>query len=146
MRGAWTTAVRRILVPVAWKTASKEAVKFGPRSRIRNLMSSNRSPGLRVRVAGLLHGPLAGGVGGDAAQMHLAGAVLDEHQDIQSFQQHGGHGQEAGGEDPGGLGAQELPPGRACAARSWIDACCMQGYADRVRPAVGLLPGQAAQD
>jgi len=40
IRGAWT-AVRRILVPVAWKTASKEAVKFEPWSRIRNLMSSN---------------------------------------------------------------------------------------------------------
>ncbi len=49
MRGAWT-AVRRILVPVAWKTASNEAVKSGPRSRIRNLMSSNRSPRVRGRL------------------------------------------------------------------------------------------------
>jgi hypothetical protein len=31
MRGAWT-AVRKILVPAAWKTASKGAVKFDPRS------------------------------------------------------------------------------------------------------------------
>ena len=31
MCGAWT-AVRRILAPVAWNTASKERVKFGPRS------------------------------------------------------------------------------------------------------------------
>jgi hypothetical protein len=30
MRGNWT-AVRRILVPLAWKTASNVAVKFGPR-------------------------------------------------------------------------------------------------------------------
>ena len=37
IRGAWT-AVRRILAPVAWKTASNEAVKFEPRSRIRNLL------------------------------------------------------------------------------------------------------------
>src|SRR5260370_35618035 len=37
MRGAWT-AVRRIVVPVAGKTASKEPVKFDPRSRIRNLL------------------------------------------------------------------------------------------------------------
>jgi hypothetical protein len=37
MRGAWT-AVRRILVPAAWKTASKDEVKFDPRSRIRNLL------------------------------------------------------------------------------------------------------------
>jgi hypothetical protein len=31
------------------------------------------------QVAGLLHGPLAGGVRGDAAEVHPAGAVLDEH-------------------------------------------------------------------
>jgi hypothetical protein len=37
MRGTWT-AVRRILVPLAWKTASNEAVKFDPRSRMRNLL------------------------------------------------------------------------------------------------------------
>jgi hypothetical protein len=48
MRGVWT-AVRRILAPVAWKTASNEAVKFDPRSRMRNLMSSNRSPRERER-------------------------------------------------------------------------------------------------
>jgi hypothetical protein len=83
MRGAWT-AVRRILVPAAWKTASKDEVKFDPRSRIRNLMSSNRSSRLRARLPGLLHGPLAGGVRGDAAKMHPAGAVFDEHQDMQS--------------------------------------------------------------
>ena len=36
MRGAWT-AVRRILVPAASKTESKDEVKFDPRSRITNL-------------------------------------------------------------------------------------------------------------
>ena len=43
MRGN-RTAVRRILAPVAaaWKMASDEAVKFDPRSRITNVMSSNR--------------------------------------------------------------------------------------------------------
>src|SRR6516162_2627503 len=44
---AWT-AVRRILVPAAWNTASNEAVKFDPRSRIRNLMSPNPSPRVRA--------------------------------------------------------------------------------------------------
>ncbi len=37
-------------MPAAWKTASNEAVKFDPRSRIRNLTSSNRSPRLRARL------------------------------------------------------------------------------------------------
>jgi hypothetical protein len=45
--------------------------------------------------------------------MHPPGAVLDEHQDVQSLQQHGVHVEEVDGEDPGGLGVQELPPGRA---------------------------------
>jgi hypothetical protein len=39
--------------------------------------------------------------------------MFDEHQDVQSPEQHGVHGQEIGGDDPGGLGAQEPPPARA---------------------------------
>jgi len=46
------------------------------------------------QVAGLLRGPLAGGMCGDAAQMPPAAAVLDEHQDVQSLEQHGVHVQE----------------------------------------------------
>jgi hypothetical protein len=49
MRGAWA-AVRKIRVPVAWKAASNEAVKFDPRLRIRNVTSSNRSAKLRERL------------------------------------------------------------------------------------------------
>jgi hypothetical protein len=59
MRGAWT-AVRTILVPAAWKTASNEAVKFDPQSRIRNLTSSNRSPrpGARLGACCTVHSPV----------------------------------------------------------------------------------------
>jgi len=39
--------------------------------------------------------------------------MSDEHQDIQSPEQRGVHVQEIGCDDPGGLGAQELPPARA---------------------------------
>ena len=88
---------------MASKTASNEPVKFDPRSRIRNLMSSNRSSGVRA-IPGLLHGPLARGVCGDAAQMHPASAVLNKHQDVQALQQHGVHVQEIDREDPGSLG------------------------------------------
>ncbi len=105
--------MRKILVPAAWKTASNEAVKFDPRSRIRNLMPSNRSPRVRARLRSLLHRPLAGGMCGDSAEVHPAGPVLDEYQDVQPVQQHGVHVQEIHGKDPGGLGVQELPPGRA---------------------------------
>ena len=63
-------------------------------------------------VTGLLHCPLAGGMCGDSAEVHPAGPVLDEYQDVQPVQQHGVHVQEIHGEDPGGLGVQELPPGQ----------------------------------
>jgi len=82
------------------------------------------------KVAGLLHRPFSGGVGGDAAQMHPAGAMLDEHQDVQALQQHGVHVEEVHSEDPGGLGVQELPPGRARAARCRIDARSAQDLPD----------------
>jgi hypothetical protein len=57
--GAWT-AVRRIPAPVAWKTASKERVKSDPRSRMRNLMPSDRSPRLmpRLRACCTVHSPV----------------------------------------------------------------------------------------
>ncbi len=111
MRGTWTS-VRRIVVPVAWKTALNEAVKFGPRSRIRNWMSSNCWPGGGGGVAGLLHGPFAGRMCGDTPQLHPAGVMLDEHQHVQALEQHGVDVQEVHGEDPGSLGVQELPPRR----------------------------------
>jgi hypothetical protein len=63
-------------------------------------------------VAGLLHGPLPSGVRGDAAKVHPASAVLDEHQGIQSPDKHGVHVQEIHCDDPGGLGVQELPQDR----------------------------------
>ena len=65
------------------------------------------------QVAGPLHGPLARRAGSDPAEVHPAGAVLDEYQDIDALQQHGVHVQEVDGEDPGCLGVQELPPCRA---------------------------------
>ena len=66
------------------------------------------------QVPGLLGGPRAGGVRGDAAQVHPAGVVLDEHQHVQPFQQDCVNVQEVNGQDPVGLGVQELPPRRAC--------------------------------
>jgi hypothetical protein len=54
-------------------------------------------------VASLLHGPLSGRAGGDAAEVYPAGAVLDETQDGQSLQQDSVDVHEVGGEGPGGL-------------------------------------------
>ena len=87
-------------------------------------------------VAGLLHRPLASRVRGDAADMHPASAVLDEHQDIQPSEQHSVHVQEIDREDPGGLGMEKLPPRRARPAWRRIDASGTQdlphrGWRDR---------------
>jgi len=72
--------VRKIVVPAAWKTASKERVRFDPRSRMKNRKSSNRS--VHRQVAGLLHRPVTGRVGGDPAHVHPASAVLGEYQHV----------------------------------------------------------------
>ena len=65
--------------------------------------------------------------------MHPAGAVLDEHQDVQSSQKHGVHVQEVHRGDPGGLRVQELPPGRARAPRRRIEARSTQDLPHRGR-------------
>ncbi|MGO9219064.1 MAG: hypothetical protein ACLP5E_15080 [Streptosporangiaceae bacterium] len=112
IRGAWT-AVGRILAPAAWKTASNEAVKFesAVAKQVPDVLEP--FPEGEGEVAGMLHRPLAGGMCGNPAEVHPAGAGLDKHQDVQPVQQHGVHVQEIHREDPGGLGVQELPPGRA---------------------------------
>ena len=72
--------------------------------------------------------------------------MLDEHQDIPSLAQHGVHVQEVDREDPGCLGVQELPPGRARAARRWIDARSMQDLPDGGRRDRHAELGQFAVD
>jgi hypothetical protein len=118
-------------VPVAWKTASKEQMKFDPRSRITKPDVLEPLAETEGEVAGLLNGPLAGEMCGDAAQMHPAVAVLDEDQDVEALEQHGVHVQEVDGEDPGGLGVQELPPRGPRAAPCPIDARGMQDLPHR---------------
>jgi hypothetical protein len=56
--------------------------------------------------------------------------MLDENQDIQPLQQHGVDVQEVNGDDPGGLGVQELPPRRTGPARRRIDARSPQDLPD----------------
>jgi hypothetical protein len=56
-------------------------------------------------------------VRGDAADVHPAGTVLDEHQYIQPGQRHSIHVKKVDRQDPGGLCVQEPPPGRSVPAR-----------------------------
>ena len=85
--------------------------------------------------------------------------MLDEHQHVQSLQQHRVHVQEVDRDDPRGPGCQELPPRRARPARRRIDARSTQDLPHRGRrhrhaeldqfavdPAVSpprILPGRA---
>jgi hypothetical protein len=69
-------------------------------------------------------------VGGDAADVHPAGTVLDEDQYVQPGQRHSVDVQEVGGEDPGGLRVQELPPGRSVPARRRVNARGAQDLID----------------
>ena len=65
-------------MPAAWRTASKAG-------EVRSAVADQEPYILQPlaegesEVAGLLHCPLAGGVRGDAAEVHSAGTVLDEH-------------------------------------------------------------------
>jgi hypothetical protein len=78
--------------------------------------------------------------------VHPAGAVLDEHQHVQPYQPHRIHVQEVNGQDPGGLGAQELAPRRARAARRRIDARSPQDLIDGRRGDGRAELGQLAVD
>jgi hypothetical protein len=83
---------------------------------------------------------------GDAAEAHPAGAVLDEHQHVQSLQQYGVHVQEVHREDPGRLSVQELPPGRARPARRRADTRSSQDFIDGGRRDCEAELGQLAVD
>jgi hypothetical protein len=138
--------VRKILARAAWKDDVKGL------GDVRSAVADQELDVLEVpaeahgQVAGLLYGPLAGGVRADPAEVHPAGAVLDEHQDIQSLQQHGVHVEEVDGEDPGGPGAQERAPGRARAARRRADTRSSQDFIDGGRRDCEAEFGQLAVD
>jgi hypothetical protein len=80
-------------------------------------------------------------VGGDAAEVHPAGAVLDEHQHVQPGQRDSIHVQKIDSQYPGGLRVQELPPGRAVPARCGVDARGAQDLVDGGRRDRSAEPG-----
>jgi len=56
--------------------------------------------------------------------------MLDEHQDVQPVQQDSVDVQKVDGQSPGGLSAQELPPGRPVPPRRRVDARRAQDLID----------------
>ena len=63
-------------------------------------------------VAGLLSGPCAVWVGGDAEDVHVPGRHLRDEQYVQAFEEDRVHVEEIAGQQAVSLGAQERPPGR----------------------------------
>jgi hypothetical protein len=65
---------------------------------------------VHAEVAGLLGQPGSGGVGGDAEDVHTAGGVFDDEEDVQPAQADGVHVEQVAGEDRVRLRAQEFGP------------------------------------
>jgi hypothetical protein len=101
-------------MPALARTASNVSVNCPARSRARIRRSAGRSPGSirRVRICWLVRGPSGWAVTpgkrayrGLASMTKRAGPAPGCHRAVQV--------EEAGGEDGGGLGVRELPPGHA---------------------------------
>src|SRR2546421_1165920 len=80
--------------------STRRGAVCSPRFHARRMDSGTQNPG----TGGLEHGTEGAG--------KVRSAVTDEEFDVLE-QQHGVHVQEVDRDDPGGLGVQELPPGRA---------------------------------
>jgi hypothetical protein len=61
---------------------------------------------------------------------HLAGLVPRNYH-VQAPEEHGVNVQEVARQDPGGLGGEELPPGRGCPAWRGCEPGCGQDPANR---------------
>ena len=122
-----------IRAPLPANTSSNTAVNLLSRSRIRESEPVGACTKIHEQVAGLLGGPGAGGVRGDAQDVHAPGLDLHHEQDVQALEEHGVNVQEVARQDPGRLGGQELPPGRGCPAWGGREPGRGQDPADRSR-------------
>ena len=105
-----------MVMPASVSTVSKTAVNWPARSPDQ-IPEHRRTLGqLEQQVPGLLGGPRPIGVGGDAKNVHAARLNLHNEQHVEPSQRHRVDVEEVDREHPGGLGAQELPPGGVVAA------------------------------
>ena len=87
------------------------------------------------------HGQVAGGLGapraaegsGDAGEVHAAGGVFDEEQDMDLAERDGVDDEGVTGDDPAGLGGEELGPGRPGSSRGGVDAVAFEDGPHRGR-------------
>jgi hypothetical protein len=80
-RGA-RTGVRMMPTSIVVKTASTAAVNLASRSRMRNRKATPGVVEVHEEIAGRLGQPGSSGVGGDAEDVHVAGSVLDDEEDM----------------------------------------------------------------
>ena len=97
-------------------------------------------------VPGLLGRPLPCRARRDARQIHLPGRELNEHECIQSAEQHGVDGEEVAGDDPAGLGSQEPSPRLRRAARRRVDPGLLKDRPDSAGRDPDAEPGEFALD
>ena len=123
----------RILMPSAWKTASKEAAGLAGAISDQELGWSRALAEVHQEVTGCLCCPCAVGACGDTGQVSAAGAMLDDDQRVDAPEKHSVHMDEAGREDAAGLRDQELLPGRTRATGYRADPGVVQDLPHRGR-------------
>ena len=131
-RGA-CTGVRRTWMASLANTASNMAVNFAVAIPDEEPEPSRAVAKVDQQVAGLLDNPGSGRVRGDAQQVHAAGGMLDDEQNIEPVPQQRIDAKEVRGENAVCLGAQELPPAGPVAARGGIQAGSLQNRPHRAR-------------
>ncbi len=105
-------------MPVEAKTLSRLVVKLVSRSRTRNRTRRPACSRSAQKLRDLGH-PGAVGVGRDAEEVDDAPLELDDEQHVVAAEQDGVDGEEVGGHDGVGLGAEELDPGRSGSPGCW---------------------------
>jgi hypothetical protein len=90
------------------------------------------------QVAGLLGGPVPGGMQSDPEDANAPGGMLDHGQDVSPGAIQQVRGEEIAREDRLGLGAQELRPGRVCSSRRGVDPGISSGFPARPTPLPSL--------
>ena len=108
-RGA-RTGVLMMRTSMAVKTASNAVAELGVAVPDEEPEAAAGVVEVHEQVAGLLGQPGAGGMGGDAEDVHAAGGVLDDEERVQPAQGDGLEVEQVAGQDRVRLGPQELAP------------------------------------
>ena len=121
-------------------------MNLASRSRIRKRNEADLLAQVHQQVAGGLGGPGRGRVSGHPEDVDPAGAHFHDEQDVEPAQGDGVEGEEVGGQQSGGLSAQEGPPSGVCSAWCRAEPGGGQDPADRARAHAVSEPGEFALD